>query len=222
MSEKPRSFPDWNMLYKNENVDSMPWYSKDLDSDLKEEIIRRNLATVKNKKFSSKILDLGTGPGTQALYLSKLGFDVTASDLSEYAIEKAKLLSNDVNFIVDDILNSNLKENEFDYVFDRGCFHVISIDNRKRYVAIIKRILKDGGILFLKCFSESEPGEIGPYRFSSSKIKELFEAYFEILSIKDTVYQGTLNPLPKALFIVMRKKRTIVNNDADNICLNLL
>ena len=206
MSENQRSFPDWNLLYKNENVVNMPWYSEGLDSDLKEEIIKRNLATT-NNKFSYKILDLGTGPGTQALHLSELGFDVTASDLSEYAIEKAKHLSNKINFIVDDILNSKLKENEFEYVFDRGCFHVISINNRKRYVAIIKNILKDDGILFLKCFSEREPGEIGPYRFSSSKIKEIFGKYFEILSIKDTVYQGTLNPLPKALFIVMRKKQ---------------
>ena len=82
-----KAFPDWNLLYKNENVVNMPWYSEDLDYDLKEEIIKRNLATTTNK-ISSKFLDLGTGPGTQALYLSELGFDVTASDLSEYAIEK--------------------------------------------------------------------------------------------------------------------------------------
>ena len=211
MSEKQRSFPDWNELYKNENVVNMPLYSEDLDSDLKEEIISRSLAPA-NKKISRKFLDLGTGPGTQALHLAKLGFDVTASDLSEYAIEKAKHLSNKINFIVDDILNSNLKENEFEYVFDRGCFHVISINNRNRYVCVINRILKDGGILFLKCFSEKEPGEIGPYRFSLDKIKEIFEKHFEILSIKNTVYQRTLNPLPKALFIVMKKRKTIVNN----------
>jgi hypothetical protein len=28
----------------------------------------------------------------------------------------------DVDFIVDDILNSKLKENEFDYIFDRDYF----------------------------------------------------------------------------------------------------
>src|SRR5919112_1046622 len=105
MSEKQRSFPDWNLLYKNENVVDLPWYSKEFDYDLNEEIVRRNLATA-NHKTSSKFLDLGTGPGTQALHLSALGLDVTASDLSEYAIEKAKHLSNQINFIVDDILNS--------------------------------------------------------------------------------------------------------------------
>jgi hypothetical protein len=34
----------------------------------------------------------------------------------------------------------------------------------------------------------------------------LFSKYFIIDSIKETVYQGTLDPLPKALFAVMIKK----------------
>jgi Methyltransferase domain len=48
--------------------------------------------------------------------------------LSEAAIKRArKLYANEKNidFIVDDILNSKLRENEFDYIFDRGCFHVL-------------------------------------------------------------------------------------------------
>ena len=71
----------------------------------------------------------------------------------------------------------------------------------------LKRILKDDGLLFLKCFSENEPKrETGPYRFSIGMIKDLFtNRGFKIQSIKETVYQGTLNPLPKALFVVMVK-----------------
>jgi SAM-dependent methyltransferase len=202
LSKASRSFPDWNTLYKNENVVNMPWYNENLDYDLNEELVKRNLfSNIQDYKF----LDLGTGPGTQAIKLSELGFDVTASDLSEFAIEKAKRLSDNVTFIVDDILNSKFGKEEFDYIFDRGCFHVLPPNNRNGYVAKVKAILKRGGILFLKCFSEKESWKEGPYRFSSSKIKEIFGNDFEVLSIKETVYQGTLNPLPKALFVVMRK-----------------
>jgi SAM-dependent methyltransferase len=201
MPETQRSFPDWNFLYKNEKVVNMPWYNENLDFDLEQEIIQRKITD-----NGGKFLDLGTGPGTQAVQLSKLGFDVTGNDLSEYAIEKARSLTDKVHFIVDDILNSQLKKNEFDYIFDRGCFHVLSIDDRDKYVMTIKNILKDNGILFLKCFSDKEPHEEGPYRFSQDKIKEIFGNDFEILSIKETVYQGTLDPLPIALFVVMRKK----------------
>jgi SAM-dependent methyltransferase len=203
MPENTRSFPDWNSLYKNEIVTNMPWYNEKLDHDLEEEIVQRRIPSCND----NKLLDLGTGPGTQAICLSELGFNVTGSDLSEYAIEKARKSSDRVNFIVDDILDSKFNENEFEYIFDRGCFHVLPINDRSRYVSKVNNILKKNGILFLKCFSDKEMlVEQGPYRFSPDKIKEIFGSDFEILSIKETVYQGTLDPLPKALFVVMRKK----------------
>jgi hypothetical protein len=36
-------------------------------------------------------------------------------------------------------------------------------------------------------------------------ISSIYRRGFKIEDIKETVYQGTLNPLPKALFVVMRK-----------------
>lgn len=205
MSRNPRSFPDWETLYKNEKVETMPWYSESLDPDLELEVDRMNI-----KKGS--FLDLGTGPGTQAIKLLERGFDVTASDLSFSSIHKAEgRYNNDrskkIKFKVDDILTSNFSDNEFDFIFDRGCFHVLSPEKRSIYTDQVHRILKEGGILFLKCFSQNEPErDFGPYRFSSEIIKEIFENRgFKVLSINETVYQGTLNPLPKALFIKMTK-----------------
>src|SRR5581483_12479677 len=64
--------------------------------------------------------------------------------ISEAAVERArKIYANEKNvkFIIDDILNSNLNDNEFDYIFDRGCFHVLSPANRQEYIRKIKRIL---------------------------------------------------------------------------------
>ena len=204
MTESRRAIPDWETLYKNQQVESMPWYNENLDADLEEELEKRKIN-------QGKFLDLGTGPGTQAIKLHERGLNVTATDLSETAIKKAQSIYNSnnnnskkVDFRVDNILNSNLKENEFDYIFDRGCFHVISTDDRKRYIMQVTRILKDNGILFLKCFSDKEQGEEGPHRFSKDKLKEIFEnENFNIENMKETVYQGTLNPLPKALFAVI-------------------
>jgi hypothetical protein len=57
-----------------------------------------------------------------------------------------------------------------------------------------------------KMFSVKEPRQEGPYKFSEGEIKQLFGNNFVIISVKDTVYQGTLDPLPRALFVVMRKQ----------------
>ncbi|MFL6361267.1 MAG: class I SAM-dependent methyltransferase [Nitrososphaeraceae archaeon] len=194
-------FPDWETLYRSQKVETMPWYNENLDYDLENELDQRKIT-------KGKFLDLGTGPATQAIWLAKRGFNITASDLSESAIKRARNVyanQKNIDFIVDDILNSKLKENEFDYIFDRGCFHVLLPADRQRYITTIKQIMKDNGILFLKCFSDKEPRQEGPYKFSQEGIGDVFSKYFRIDSIKETVYQGTLDPFPKALFVVMIK-----------------
>ncbi len=197
-----RSFPHWDNLYTNEaEIGSLPWYNKDLDNDLQEHLRATNNIT------KGRFLDLGTGPATQAIELSKLGFQVSATDISGNAISRAKRMSKGIEFMVDDILDSKLKEDSFDYIFDRGCFHVLEPSSRQRYVDQISRILRDGGLLFLKTFSEKEPSRGGgPYRFSIDEINSIFEKRFATESFKESVYQGTLDILPKALFVVLRKK----------------
>ena len=200
MSESGKDFPDWETLYKSQKIETMPWYNENFDSDLEKELDERKIIN------DGKFLDLGTGPATQAIWLAKRGFKVIGSDLSQAAINRArKIYANEenANFIVDDILNSKFNENEFDYIFDRGCFHVLSPADRQNYIRKIKQILKVNGILFLKCFSDKEPRQEGPYKFSQNGISELFSESFRIDSIKETVYQGTLDPFPKALFVVM-------------------
>jgi SAM-dependent methyltransferase len=173
MSESGKDFPDWETLYKSQKVETMPWYNENFDSDLEKELDERKIIN------DGKFLDLGTGPATQAIWLARRGFNVIGSDLSQAAINRArKIYANEenVNFIVDDILNSKFNANEFDYIFDRGCFHVLSPADRQNYIRKIKRILKVNGILFLKCFSDKEPRQEGPYKFSQNVyLVNLFE-----------------------------------------------
>src|SRR5919109_5064484 len=198
-SQSEKDFPDWNNLYSSQNVETMPWYNENLDLDLQEELERRKIS-------KGRILDLGTGPATQAIQLAKRGLQVTGSDVSEAAINRASKVyvhnnkDKEISFTVDDILNSKIKDENFDYVFvfDRGCFHILPIDKRPVYIKEINRILDNRGILFLKCFSVKEPRQEGPYKFSEDEIRRLFGNDFVIISVKDTVYQGTLDPLPRA------------------------
>lgn len=192
-----KRFSDWNELYNNE-VENLPWYYEALDNDLEEELSVLGIG-------AGRFLDLGTGPGTQALQLSKMGFSITGTDVSERAIKRARQLSNKINFLVDNILETKLNEVSFDFIFDRGCFHVLAPEKRTDYVKTVHKILAKDGFLFLKCFSIAEPMTEGPFKFSADDISSLFTRYFIISKIKETVYQGTLETLPKALFVVMKK-----------------
>jgi ubiquinone/menaquinone biosynthesis C-methylase UbiE len=201
MTEK--EFPTWDDFYRDNEVEEMPWFERNLDEDIRKAIEFHNLT-------DGKFLDLGTGPGTQAMQLTKLGFDVVGSDLSDHAIKRAKNLYPKTYYVVDDILNSKFKENEFDFIFDRGVFHVFEQDKIPAYINQITRILKKNGFLFLKCMSIEEKGMEdgeGPYLYSKKQIRDIFGKNFEIKSIIDSVYFGTLNPLPKSLFAVMVNKK---------------
>lgn len=198
---KEREFPNWEQLYQDKEVESMPWFSPDLDPDLAQALTRLNLS-------SGTVLDLGTGPGTQAIALAKRGFQVTATDLSDAAVKqaanKAKAEGLNIAFQQDDILNSQLDQ-QFDFVWDRGCFHVFPSERRQDYVQVVDRLIKSKGYLFLKCFSHLQPGEEGPYRFTPEDIGQIFSNYFKVYAIEETVYQGTLDPLPQALFCILQK-----------------
>lgn len=197
--ELTRDFPHWQSLYEATDVASMPWYFPGLDPDLKAALVQFNLT-------QGRFLDIGTGPGTQAIALAELGFEVTATDLSLAAIEKAQHAetSAKVTFLQDDILNSSLT-GPFEAVFDRGCFHVLSPETRSDYVKTVANLVAPGGFLFLKTFSHDEPMQGGPYRFTVEALQELFEPALQLISSKPTVYHGTLNPFPKALFLVLKR-----------------
>jgi 2-polyprenyl-3-methyl-5-hydroxy-6-metoxy-1,4-benzoquinol methylase len=202
MSIKPFQFPSWNELYEARSVETMPWFFPHLDPDLAKAIDRLGIA-------SGRVLDLGTGPGTQATALAKRGLDVTGTDLSAaaiaYAGRRAAGEGASVRFLQDDILASQL-EGTFDVVFDRGCFHVLDPDKRSDYAKRVRALVAPKGRLFLKTFSAKQPGTQGPYRFTEAEIRAVFEQFFTIAEVTETVYQGTLDPLPFALFSVLEPR----------------
>ena len=81
-----RRILDWEALYREQDAEKMPWFTPELDHDFAE--------VLKSLKIrSGHVLDLGTGPGTQAIALTELGFDVVASDISESAVRQAEARS---------------------------------------------------------------------------------------------------------------------------------
>ncbi|MBF0183325.1 MAG: class I SAM-dependent methyltransferase [Magnetococcales bacterium] len=207
MSEfaKPRQegeFPHWETLYQNEPVEKMPWYTTQADQDLLRVIDTYGIR-------SGHLLDVGTGPGTQAAWLAAQGLQVTATDLStsavQHAADYARQQGVTVTTLVDDILATSLS-GPFDYVFDRGCFHVLPPQARSLYVNTIHTLLKTGGWLLLKCFSLQETAVKGPYRFSPATLNPIFAEHFALVAQWESGYEGSLATAPKALFSILQAR----------------
>src|SRR6476469_4204272 len=118
-ADQQHQFPGWDAMYQHQAIETMPWFYPELDDDLKQALDALGVQ-------SGNALDLGTGPGTQAMQLAQRGFDVTATDISAAAIrlaqEKAKAQGLTLTWQQDDILDTRLI-GPFDLIFDRGCFH---------------------------------------------------------------------------------------------------
>jgi cyclopropane fatty-acyl-phospholipid synthase-like methyltransferase len=196
-----RESADWETLYQNEPVEKMPWFCEALDHDFARTLTQLNIT-------QGHLLDLGTGPGTQAIALAKMGFTVTATDISSSAIKKAQQRSLEqhcqIDFIPDDILNSQLQKT-FQVILDRGCFHVMHSEQRESYLKTTYRLLESRGYLLLKCFSHLETMAEGPYRFTPAEITALFSPLFKIHSIAASVFYGNRPTPPQALFSILEK-----------------
>lgn len=193
----------WEDLYATADVASLPWYTPELDADFEKALTTHRLQ-------GKRILDLGTGPATQAMSFASRGFEVLGTDISPSAIRKAKAAAKaaglKIDFRVDDILKSKLGADLVDVIVDRGVFHVLPPEKRNVYVETVHRVLRPSGWLLLKCFSDKEPGTFGPYRISAKELRGYFRETFDILSVVETVFDGTLKPNPRALFATLRRQ----------------
>ncbi|MEU3725099.1 class I SAM-dependent methyltransferase [Streptomyces sp. NPDC031705] len=112
-----------------------------------------------------RALDLGCGPGRNALYLASLGFEVDAVDLSSTAVawagERAREAgATGIRFHCGDAFRPGGVElsGPYDLVYDSGCFHHLPPHRRVSYLALLERVLAPGGHLALTCFASGAMG----------------------------------------------------------------
>ncbi|MDQ6958388.1 MAG: class I SAM-dependent methyltransferase [Mariprofundaceae bacterium] len=193
----------WEEQYSDDDVETMPWFCPHLDRDVAWAIETLPIAP-------AKALDLGCGPGTQAIELSRLGFETTGADISPSAVRKADERARKegvaVTFICDDILNTQLSDT-YGVIMDRGCFHVLDVDQRPNYLRSVVRLLDGNGYLLLKTFHKQETCEVGPpNRFEAADIAKIFSDTFELVECRDSFFESTMDSNPKALFCILKRK----------------
>jgi SAM-dependent methyltransferase len=113
-----------------------------------------------------RALDVGCGPGRNALYLASVGFQVDAVDLSAAAIDwardRAREVGAEVRFQCGDAFTAADLAGPYDLVYDSGCFHHLAPHRRISYLALLDRALAPGGRFGLSCFAAGGMGSERP------------------------------------------------------------
>jgi SAM-dependent methyltransferase len=111
-----------------------------------------------------RALDLGCGPGRNAIHLAAAGFAVDAVDLSPTAIawarDRARDAGTEVHFHCGDAFTATATDlaGPYDLIYDSGCFHHLPPHRRISYLALLDRALAPGGHLGLTCFAAGHMG----------------------------------------------------------------
>jgi len=115
----------WAGEFGDEYTDRNPQNSNEMDA-----LYIKNFGITRtelNKEFlkdipkDSSILEVGSNNGAQILGIQDLGFNnLTGIEISRYAIEKAKKLTKNIDFLQASALDLPFKDNCFDLVFTAG------------------------------------------------------------------------------------------------------
>jgi SAM-dependent methyltransferase len=131
---------------------------------------------------------VGCGTGEHALLAAQLGHEAWGVDGVDLAIAQARAKAAArglaARFVVGDALDLARLGRHFDIAVDSGLFHVFDDAERARYVRSLHDALAPGGRLFLLCFSDAEPGPLGPRRIRREEIDQAFREGWRVESVE--------------------------------------
>lgn len=151
------------------------------------------VALAERGAIKGRVLDVGCGTGEHALLAARLGLEATGVDVVPSAIAAAEAKAAErglrARFLVWNALDLAALGERFDTVLDSGCFHVLDDGDRPAYVAALAAATQVGGRCHLLCFSDRQPGELGPRRVSQDELRASFADRWRI----DTIEPATID-----------------------------
>lgn len=173
----------WDNVFANKSANEVSWTQN------YPRISMRFISEI-NLPKTAKILEVGGGEGFLVDALLEKGYtNITVIDISEKALEKAKLRLGEkadlITWVVTDIIQFNT-EQKFDFWHDRAVFHFLTdTTEAKKYKIILgKTVVKDGYFL-LGTFSPKGPFKcsgLDIVQYSKDEMEALFEDEFTMIT----------------------------------------
>ncbi len=137
-----------------------------------------------------RALDLGCGTGTDTVYLSRHGWDVTGVDMVPKALARARRRAAEA-VVTARLVNGDATRlgelgvgDGFTLLLDFGCFHTLPEDRRPVYAEGMSEVAAPGATLLLYGFAR--PPRAAPMysRVRPQEVEERFGRWWELVSSK--------------------------------------
>lgn len=202
------------------------WSKLEKDAKTSEPFTMECLEWTNNNK-SKILLDVGCGLGSDTIFFSKKFRKIIAVDFSKEAIKildsrLKELKIQNVETLCEDCRNLNFEENSIDIVYANVALHYFSDNDTRKIFQNLYRILKIGGLVFVRCKSVNDflygiGNKLGENYYENEQTRHFFsKEYIEdvanMFQIKKLEYEETNHlqldgSYAKSSFVMMIAKK---------------
>ena len=181
-NSNPSTPADWENRYQQGDT---PWVTRQPSQELVRILDEYQIPR-------GRALELGCGDGVNAVFLARQGFEVCAVDISETAIQQARELAGregvSVDFRTADATTLDGLSTAFNFLFDRGLYHVVRQTNLAGLLRSLERVTT-GGSMYLtlagNANEETAEDEKGPPRVSAEEICREFAPLMQLIQLRE-------------------------------------
>ncbi len=205
--ETPEKQRYWDEIFHS--INKSEYYNKTLSSE--------SLDLVELIETGNSVLDLGCGMGRFDIYLGEMGFDVTAIDLSEAAVENIKSecrrRSISINVKQQDLCDFQF-DRKYDLILAHGSLQFLPRSCWSRLIGDMKENTNIGGLNYVVVFSDRipTPPDMEGLMGDLFREGEIFEIYgdWNILTresfVKEDEHPGNIRHRHPINKLIARKK----------------
>jgi len=199
----------WEKVYETKPTDSVSWFQEHALLSLR---LIRNTGVV----LSAPIIDVGGGASMLVDDLIAEGYlNLTVLDLSSAAIDATRKRlgsdrSEDVHWLVADILEIELAVHAYEVWHDRAVFHFLTEkEDRQKYVHAAIKALRPGGCLIIATFSENGPVQcsgLQAVRYSADELHAEFGDSFALVRHEKESHETPSGGIQEFVYCCFQKR----------------